>query len=683
MSHQQKSLLGHPKENILIVDDDKLILAALEELLKRSGYHIFKAYCGKDAIAILNNQAVAVIICDNEMPDTNGIEVLKIAHEIAPYTSRILLTGHYNLNTTIDAINLSHISHFITKPWEEKNLNLLVAEAVKNYQLIKENEHLHRLILSQNKELESKHNSMRQDLQLGAKIHEAMLLGKAPCKHPDFSIVALTLPSKDIDGDFFEFYHPSQNNMDIVIGDVMGKGVPAALVGTAVKTQLMRFAMPFVRPQVFDEKSLWHDDLLSPEEIVQHVHRELTPQLQELDHIVSLFYGRFDTCNRVFTYVDCGSTKPLHYHHANKKITVLKGNSNLLGSTVDEEFSSYREPFQVGDFFIFYTDGLTEAKSQNQQLFGIKRLINVVEKHSNSSLEEMTTAIKQEVAKFTNREDFEDDLTILIVKICQNDTPQPPQTKAGLFQGDLSNLKSVRDFVHKCCENGGDKALNHSANLQLAINEAFCNIVKHSYKGQAEHGVVIESKLLDDGILFQLSDKGPPFNPQDIPEPSFDGDQENGFGWHIIKVLTDHIAYVQKKSDYGWNHLRIFKRYEIEEKTMEILHLIKNNVIVITPVGDTLDAKEAPAFKEKVLEIVTVNAHFNVVMNLERIQFIDSSGLGCLLSTLRFLNQQKGELKIAQITKPIKTMFELVSLNKIFEIFPSTDEAVISFRTGQ
>lgn len=112
---------------------------------------------------------------------------------------------------------------------------------------------------------------------------------------------------------------------------------------------------------------------------------------------------------------------------------------------------------------------------------------------------------------------------------------------------------------------------------------------------------------------------------------------------------------------------------------MEIEHSMKNNILIINLEGDRLDAKDASKCKQDVLNLINKIERYQVVFNLNKLNFIDSSGLGVLLSILRFLNTHGGELKLSSITKPVLTSLELVSLHKIFEIFNNPDEAANSF----
>lgn len=108
-------------------------------------------------------------------------------------------------------------------------------------------------------------------------------------------------------------------------------------------------------------------------------------------------------------------------------------------------------------------------------------------------------------------------------------------------------------------------------------------------------------------------------------------------------------------------------------------HTLANDVLIITPDVTNLDAKYASEFKEKVIQLITENEATHVVLDLNQVQFIDSSGLGSFLSILRLLHAQGGELKLARIHRPIRTMFELVAMNKIFDIYDQTEDAIASF----
>jgi sigma-B regulation protein RsbU (phosphoserine phosphatase) len=665
---------------VLVVDDDNLILKALERTLKDPHFDLVLAKNGQEALKLMRQQSFAVIICDQTMPGLSGAEVLREAINLQSHAIRILLTGSGDLNTVVQAINVGQASQFILKPWDEAALRQTVSSCVEKHLLLKENERLQQLTALQHAELAKSHDNLTRDLKLGARIHEVMLMGKVPENIHGLTIAADTVPSREIDGDFYDFFRPLPQLFDVVIGDVMGKGIPAALVGTAVKTQLTRFAVPFNRLQVFDKHGIWHDDVFAPQEIITKVQQEVAPALIDLEYFASLFYGRFDLKQTTFTYIDCGSSKPLHYRASLQRAEELSGDNFPIGVLPSETITAQLTRFEKGDLFVFYSDGVTEARSPSGELFGVARLRVLVEENHKQPPAQLLAMIKRAVVSFAQKAQFDDDLTIIIVHVDSTSVPEFSKQALAKFSSDLSQMRAVRDFVQRLCLQapGDNERLNDE--LQLAINEAFCNIVVHGHK-RARGEIILRGELGEEGIVLELSDQGTVFDPSSVSDPSFAGDRDNGFGWYIVKEIADRVIYARKESEKGWNHLKIFKKYHLEEGKMDISHDTKDGVLVVTLEGEHLDARETPFFKQKVVDLLENERVSRAVFDLHRLQFIDSSGLGAFLSILKALHSKGGDLKLSGMNRTIRTMFELVCMHKIFEIFNSPDEALRSFQT--
>jgi anti-anti-sigma factor len=112
---------------------------------------------------------------------------------------------------------------------------------------------------------------------------------------------------------------------------------------------------------------------------------------------------------------------------------------------------------------------------------------------------------------------------------------------------------------------------------------------------------------------------------------------------------------------------------------MKLVHTTKDNILIVTLDLNTLDAREAPQFKEHLISLIDKKNLLGVVIDLKHLQFIDSSGLGSFLSALRVLHTNGGDLKLSHMNKPIRSVFELVRMHKIFEIFNTTEDALKSF----
>ena len=111
-----------PVHSLLLVDDEPNVIYALRRLLRPLGLNILEASGPLAALELLQSKAVDIVISDQRMPDMSGVEFLSIVKERVPDTTRILLTGHADLATVIDAVNKGSVYRFLTKPWEDQDL---------------------------------------------------------------------------------------------------------------------------------------------------------------------------------------------------------------------------------------------------------------------------------------------------------------------------------------------------------------------------------------------------------------------------------------------------------------------------------------------------------------------------------------------------------------------------------
>lgn len=121
---------------VMFVDDETGILNSLDRLFADSGVRIFTAQTGRDALEILKNNEISVIVSDNRMPVMTGIEFLQQAKEFSPDTVRVLLTGYADIKAAMDAINKGEVYKFITKPWDDVELKDIVFNAIKRHEVI-------------------------------------------------------------------------------------------------------------------------------------------------------------------------------------------------------------------------------------------------------------------------------------------------------------------------------------------------------------------------------------------------------------------------------------------------------------------------------------------------------------------------------------------------------------------
>jgi len=159
---------------IMIVDDEEIILAALQETLRRAGHEAITFVDPLAAAAELKQRQFSVVITDQSMPGLSGLELLAETRKLQPFATRILITAVLSLDTVIEAINKGEIFRFIVKPWLREEFLATVQNAVQRYELICQNAHLQTATQSMNEQLVELNRSLEQQVKLVAQQNEQL-----------------------------------------------------------------------------------------------------------------------------------------------------------------------------------------------------------------------------------------------------------------------------------------------------------------------------------------------------------------------------------------------------------------------------------------------------------------------------------------------------------------------------
>ena len=144
------------RNRILVIDDEQIVLVALSETLKREGYQVVTLSNPSEGLELIKQEAFAVILTDQQMPQLTGLEFLAHAKQYQPDATRILITAVLSLSVAIDAINKGEIYRFIVKPWLREELLVTIKNAVQRFELIKSNAELYEATRKMNAELSEK-----------------------------------------------------------------------------------------------------------------------------------------------------------------------------------------------------------------------------------------------------------------------------------------------------------------------------------------------------------------------------------------------------------------------------------------------------------------------------------------------------------------------------------------------
>ena len=247
---------------------------------------------------------------------------------------------------------------------------------------------LHRLATRQRK--------ISEELSIARQIQLSFLPKQSP-SIPGFDLAGTNIPSEQVGGDYYDFIRIVDNQTGIVIGDVSGKGVPAALIMASFRASLLA--------EIRNNYAI--------RTILRKVNRLLYESM-ERDNFVTAIYGVLDSAKRVFTFSNAGHNPPLCLRHTGE-VEYLQQGGLTLGVLPDSAYHEKALHLKSGDLIIFYTDGVTEALNAQKQEFGLPRLIDLIKKGQSLSAAELMQSILDSVHQFTegNRSD---DLTLIVAK---------------------------------------------------------------------------------------------------------------------------------------------------------------------------------------------------------------------------------------------------------------------------
>ncbi len=213
-------------------------------------------------------------------------------------------------------------------------------------------------------------------------------------------LAAVFLPAKEVGGDFYDFIELPENKLGIVIADVVGKGIPAALY-MALSRALIRACSAHEPTNL--TKAVCQTNILIQE-------------CSNADLFVTLFYASYDPATNKLRYVRAGHNYPILYKKNKNHFLTLRGQGTALG-VFDEIFLEEKEfLLEEGDIVVFYTDGVTEAINSEREEFGAKRLIQAIAGSKGQSANIIAETIKTHVEDFANEQDQFDDITLVVLK---------------------------------------------------------------------------------------------------------------------------------------------------------------------------------------------------------------------------------------------------------------------------
>lgn len=241
---------------------------------------------------------------------------------------------------------------------------------------------------------------IRSELLIAHQIQQGILPGKFS-RHPAIHFEAFTAPAKVVGGDFYDYFQIGTDEFAFMIGDVCGKGVPAAIFMASCRSILKAQAMG--NPD--------------PRHVIPLANRLIVQDARQNGLYVTVFYGVYHTQTRVLRYTNAGHPLALLFRSTTATCSSLFQRDLPLGMFGTVTFEEVEMTLQPGDTLVFYTDGVNEAENVNREPFGMEQLVQIVLAYGEKSPEELQQAIVERVQQFSEGQEQRDDLTVLIVRV--------------------------------------------------------------------------------------------------------------------------------------------------------------------------------------------------------------------------------------------------------------------------
>jgi sigma-B regulation protein RsbU (phosphoserine phosphatase) len=222
-----------------------------------------------------------------------------------------------------------------------------------------------------------------------------------PARDPQlegYDISAYNFPTEEVSGDYYDWVKIYDDQIGLVIADVSGKGVPAALL------------MAFLRASLRAATHIGYSPHISMAKV-----NYLLWESIERNQFVTAFYGILDVTNRTLTYTNAGHNPPILLDK-DGKVSFIDRGSVPLGMFRDTRYHEYYLTTVPGEVLVLYTDGVTEAQNPEGEEFGRDRLAQAVKAHRELGAREMITAVHNEVIEWTDGGGATDDVTFFVIK---------------------------------------------------------------------------------------------------------------------------------------------------------------------------------------------------------------------------------------------------------------------------
>ena len=361
------------------------------------------------------------------------------------------------------------------------------------------------------------------ELDVARHIQASML----PCIFPafperhEFDIYASMTPAKEVGGDFYDFFLVDDDHLAIVMADVSGKGVPAALFMMISKTLLKSAAQSG----------------LSPKAVLEKVNNQLCEN-NDAEMFVTVWLGILEISTGKMKCANAGHEYPAIMRRGGGFQLFKDKHGLVLAGMEGARYREYELELNEGDRLFVYTDGVPEATNADTILYGTDRMLHALNEAKDRSCCELLASLHRDVDAFVGAADQFDDITMLCIELR---TVTNGMKKIGIAPT-LDKLPEATGFFEDILS-AANAPMKVIAQVNVAVDEIFSNIARYSGATAATLGC----SLADGRMTLRFSDNGRPYDPTGKPDPdttlSAEERDVGGLGIFMVKKIMDEVTY--------------------------------------------------------------------------------------------------------------------------------------------
>lgn len=396
------------------------------------------------------------------------------------------------------------------------------------------------LLIEVHRHLQKAYADMSEELEMAKSIQEGLMPDKLP-ETINLKSSALYMPAGKVGGDLYDVIITPHQKVAVLIFDVSGHGVPAALIAAMAKMLFMHYI----------------DQTESPAEVFTEVNRRMC-RFVKSDHYLTAFLGIISPVENTMVYSKAGHVPPLVYHSRDGSVTSLKSRGFFIGHSALEGIAEYfdeRLVLDPGDKLLFYTDGLTEGANPESELYGSTRLVESLQKHGNKNITSILREILHDQTEFRQGCPLRDDFTILCIETGSPDEflkesgfnrEEKPSIRIVLSHRDIEEVAAtiLREMDH--C-GFADKNIKRT---KVCIYEMLTNAIEHGNDNHPEKKVIVVFKVTPEKAMVSVVDEGPGFDFTNMPNPLAPENimKDHGRGLFIIHRYMDEVHFNESGS---------------------------------------------------------------------------------------------------------------------------------------